>query len=305
MMGVLRNNVLAKILAFIAAIGLWVYVMSEENPIVEVSYTIPVQLEGASDSYVIDGAPENVRVTISGPRNKILHTDPSTLVATINTIDMGVGRHKVPIHFAPAGGLTTVAISPKNVDLTIDEHAVRYVPIEFKPAEKLDEDWKIETVKATPEQVTISGASAIVNRVENAIVYGKIQKSQGIQELKGAIVLYDAKGNIVQGVGMLPQTATITIDAAKVNAKKTVSVEAEISGRPAKGYEIRSVSAEPNSIEVSGSPSVIDELKLVKTEAIPISGATGSVEKKMPLRFEDGVTSTEKEVLVTVIISKG
>ena len=184
MMDFLRSSLLAKILAFIAAVGLWVYVMSEENPLVEVSYTVPVQLEGVADGYVVEGVPDNVKVMISGPRNKILHTDPSSLVATININEMGIGRHKVPIRFSPANGLNVVSITPTMAEISIDEHAVRYIPIEFKPDEKMEKDWMIKGVKASPEKITISGASAIVNRVHTAIVQGKVQKIEGQQELK-------------------------------------------------------------------------------------------------------------------------
>ncbi len=305
MMEFLRSSLLAKILAFIAAVGLWVYVMSEENPLVEVSYTVPVQLEGVADGYVVEGVPDNVKVMISGPRNKILHTDPSSLMATINIEEMGIGRHKVPVRFTPANGLSVVSITPTMVDLSVDEHAVRYIPVEFKPAEKIEKDWMIKEAKATPEKITISGASAIVNRVHSAVVQGKVQKSEGQQEVKGSVALYDAKGNIVQGVSVIPQTATIHVEMAKVEVKRSVSVEAKIEGKPAKGYEIRSVSVEPGTIEVSGVPSIIDELRTIKTEALSINGATASIEKKIPLQLEDGITSSETTVLVTVIISKG
>ena len=46
-----RRNLPVKILALIAAIIMWGYVMNEENPSVTATYTVPVEMVNAPEGY--------------------------------------------------------------------------------------------------------------------------------------------------------------------------------------------------------------------------------------------------------------
>ena len=47
--GIVQHNLPAKIAALIVAVVLWLYVMNDQNPAMEGTYTVPVTIENAPD----------------------------------------------------------------------------------------------------------------------------------------------------------------------------------------------------------------------------------------------------------------
>jgi len=75
---------LPKFLCLMAAFAFWVYVMNEQNPLVENSYTVPVEVRNLDRSLVALNVPQRVKVKISKPmliltdlRTAIIRTHPS------------------------------------------------------------------------------------------------------------------------------------------------------------------------------------------------------------------------------------
>ena len=58
-----RQLACKKILSLLAAIVMWFFIMRDQNPVMEVSYTVPVQVQNLATDYIIEDAPQYVRVT--------------------------------------------------------------------------------------------------------------------------------------------------------------------------------------------------------------------------------------------------
>ena len=67
-----KRNWIAKILSLLAAIVMWFFIMRDQNPVMEVTYTVPVQVQSLASNYIVQNAPPFVRVTLSGPRDTII-----------------------------------------------------------------------------------------------------------------------------------------------------------------------------------------------------------------------------------------
>lgn len=299
-----RNNILAKILSLVAAIGLWVYVMSEQNPIVEVTYTVPVHLENKLTNHVVEGYPDSVKVTLSGPRNRVLQLDPNSLEATINLKGMQVGEHKVKLDFVAPSSFSTVNISPDITNIYIDENAVKYVPISFKPMDKLASDIELNHMQFVPDKVAISGASRLVHAVKSAVITGKVEDRVGQHELKGNITLYDYSDNIVRNLEVIPAHGLVKFDLVKIKEQKMVDLVPQIKGNSARGFVVHNIEVNPKSVQISGAPDALANLHNIQLEPVDINGLKGEIEKTMSLRLPNGVTSNIGEAKVTINIEK-
>ena len=58
----LKHNWGTKLLCLFCAIGMWVYVMKDQNPVIEMTYTVPVQVQNLDQNYLVEGVPSEVRV---------------------------------------------------------------------------------------------------------------------------------------------------------------------------------------------------------------------------------------------------
>ena len=63
----LKRNWPAKLLSLLAAIVMWFFIMRDQNPVMEVTYTVPVQVQNLDSHYIIEDAPDVARIVLSGP----------------------------------------------------------------------------------------------------------------------------------------------------------------------------------------------------------------------------------------------
>ena len=49
----LKRNWPAKLLSLLAAIVMWFFIMRDQNPVMEVTYTVPVQVQNLDSHYII------------------------------------------------------------------------------------------------------------------------------------------------------------------------------------------------------------------------------------------------------------
>lgn len=64
---------------------------------------------------------------------------------------------------------------------------------------------------------------------------------------------------------------------------RSVKVQADVTGTPAQGYELGTISIVPASASVTGARSEVLGLKRVETETVDISGATASIVRRVKL----------------------
>ena len=62
----LKRNWPAKLLSLLAAIVMWFFIMRDQNPVMEVTYTVPVQVQNLNSGYIVEDAPDTVRVVLAG-----------------------------------------------------------------------------------------------------------------------------------------------------------------------------------------------------------------------------------------------
>jgi len=64
------NNLTAKIVALILAAILWLYVMNEQNPPIESSFSLPVEVRNGQTNLVVSDLPDTVRIKLGAGGNK-------------------------------------------------------------------------------------------------------------------------------------------------------------------------------------------------------------------------------------------
>ena len=63
----LYKNIFAKICALLFAVFLWFFVMNEQNPPVESTFTVPLEVSNNLEGYSVDYNIENVKIKVRTP----------------------------------------------------------------------------------------------------------------------------------------------------------------------------------------------------------------------------------------------
>jgi YbbR domain-containing protein len=113
----------------------------------------------------------------------------------------------------------------------------------------------------------------------------------------------DANGQLVEGVTIEQTSVNVSIPVRPVVGLRLVPIQATISGLPAAGYAIASITVTPTLITLTGNSGALDRVASIATEEINISGARGRVELAAGLIFPNGTSAgPQEEEEATVII---
>ena len=86
--------------------------------------------------------------------------------------------------------------------------------------------------------------------------------------------------------------------------EKAVPITVPTVGTVAEGYEVKSTSATPTQLTVTGREEMINSVTEIQTEPIDVSGATETVQGNYNLVLPNGVNSNTTTVRVKVEIQK-
>jgi hypothetical protein len=298
----LKHNWGMKLFCLFCAIGMWVFVMKDQNPVIEMTYTVPVQVQNLDQNYLVEGVPSEVRVHLRGPRNAIFDINPSVLKAYVNMKNARVGQENIAINFTAPTGTFIDSITPENVTVTVDEYMVKELQVQAQPLGTVPNDIAIKDSKVMPTTVTISGPAHLVSRASYAVIRINLDKHRESFTEVGDILPVDSVGNVVEGLTITPKGAQIQYELERIRMEKKVPVQANVVGNVPSGYTVKRVVVEPKELTIVGKESILNGIDGVKTIDIPIHGATGSFTGGYSLVLPEGVTTTTDRVVVKVEI---
>ena len=299
----LKRNWPAKLLSLLAAIVMWFFIMRDQNPVMEVTYTVPVQVQNLNSGYIVEDAPDTVRIVLTGPRDTIISMKSDNLRAYIDASGVKPGQNNVTIGFTPPAGMSLVEIKPDSIIINVDEYAERKVSVETVPIGKFSDDIALKSVTIVPKEVTVSGRKQLVNAVSKVVmkvnVAGQTKNFSAVSNLEA----WDTAGNVLD-VHISPNQGQVQYELNLLRKDKAVSIAIPTVGTVADGYEIKSISTTPVQVTVTGREEMIDSVSEIQTEPIDVSGATASIQGSYNLVLPSGINSKSSTVQVKIEIQK-
>ena len=139
---------LPKIFCLIAACALWVYVMNEQNPMVENTYTVPVEVRNLDRSLVATNVPLKVKAKIRMPRSDMVYMRSDNIKAYVDLSGLTDGDFpNTKIHISVPGDESVISVTPEYFDLNIDTYAVKTLPAVIEVFGTPDANFSVESRK--------------------------------------------------------------------------------------------------------------------------------------------------------------
>ena len=154
--------------------------------------------------------------------------------------------------------------------------------------------------------VRVRGPMSIVNRLALGDVVAVLDLAG---ERPGERRLFDMFADRVRtpfGVEVIQVIpATITAALERAGAPRTVPVVPDIEGQPAEGFTVGRISMVPESVEIVGPTSLLDNVVEAITEPVLIEGSTERVQSLVTIGVSDRVlrlqTPSSAEVTVEIV----
>ena len=313
----LTNNIGLKIAAFFFAVLLWIIVVNVDDPSQSKTFTTNVQL--VNEDVLIDqgkyyNIPENgntvsFRVTAKRSIMERLSASDFTATADFNNLENDL---RIPVEISANRYASSVGISSnqKYIYLEIGEEMEQKFVISGETSGNPADGFAVGEISVKPNVITISGPAELVAQVDHVEAVCDISGMD--TEITESVVptILNSSGDVLDTTKLTLSETTVKVTVEMLSVK-TVGVEFETSDVLSDGTLIRSVTVDPETISIMGSPEVINGITSIRipSDVIDMSAVTASVETTVDIRtyLPDGVSlaaGTEAQVRISIDVDE-
>ena len=297
----LKNNKINAVIAFVAAVVLWLYVVGQVDPTTTGRITgVPVVFAGEevlaeNELALVDPGNVTVDLTIKGDRSDVrklvANSDRISVVADVSGLTKGT--HEVTLDITVPNAVELQKASIDEITVEIDDLVTKDIAVEVSYDGAFEVSQEAGNVKINPESIAVTGAASTVQSIDHlSATVGVDELTEKTTVLTKSVTPVDANGNPVNHVKLETNEVRVT---ASIIASKTLPLKVETTGTPAAGFEIGEINA-PATVTVSGAPSVLADLTEVKATA-DVTDLEADATVTLVPDLPSGITVTDPETL--------
>ena len=297
-----RDIWIARIACVVLACCLWLYVMSEQNPIMERDFIVGLSQRNLTEGMLVFNMPEKVSVRVRGPRTTLANLAPDSIAAQVDLNKLTVGTHTVVVSASFAKG-EVVEVSPRTVSLFIDVSKEKIVPAVVKTLGKPATDVAVAKQVLIPSEVKIRGAATRLDVVDKIVVPVDVGgRSEDFATASKALVV-GKDGLDMQDITVEPSQITVRTTMTHQVKTAELPVKATYSGALPPAVKLASITTNPQKITVSGPPSIIDMIRELELEPVDLSKMTKSTTVRANVKLPQELKAENSLINVQVNVT--
>jgi YbbR domain-containing protein len=277
-------------------------VLSESASTLEVNIPIDPQGSQPDNTFIVRDIPPVTEVRYVSPSGARAISSTFTATVDLSGVVPGSGPTSVPVVVQSVDDrINVIDFTPDVVTVQLDELKTKTVPVTVDPG-TIPDGLAIGTPTVSPAEVEVSGPASVVANVVAARASPVIQTSGLNIDQSLPLTPIDRLGDAVSPVNVEPDSARVNILVFEDLRSRSVVVNPIVTGTPAAGFEIATITVDPPSVTVQGDAERLAALESIDTEQVSVSGASTTVEMTVELDPPDGVTpllATTVDVTVT------
>lgn len=293
-----KKNTLIFISLFLALI---VFIMVDNKSIVlsqtsaEVIYDQPITYIYNKESYVVEGLPESVDITLIGRSSDLyLAKQISTHDVTIDLSDLKPGTHRVSLRYKQSLSSIDYKLDPSVATVIIypKKSMSKEVTVDILNEDKLDDKLTIQNIETNQDEVIVKGAEHVLDKVATVRALLDVDNfantSEGNVEVKDIpLRAYDEEGNIVD-VEIVPSKLSANVEIASPH--KEVAVRIVPKGDVVFGKALASINSDITKVTIYGNEELLDTITYIPVE-IDVDGLDEDKEYSETIKKPNGIRS--------------
>lgn len=285
----LLNNIGMKLISVLAAIIIWLIIVTVNDPYGTMKITLQVQelnaenLESLNKTYeVVSGS--TATATIRARASVLANLNSDDFIATADLSRMS-DTGAVWVDITAKEGVRNVEIIPdNNVYQVVTEDLVeKQFPVIVKTEGQVANGYYLGELRATPNIVNIRGSETSISNIKEVVVvidvsgYSSNINSEGLTP-----VLYNFNDEEMDTSRITMDVSTVDVSISMLRTK-TIPVNLKFTGAPAPGYMIISQDSPETAITIAGIKADLDEINELNME-YNIDGASENIEQTVLFR---------------------
>ncbi len=184
--------------------------------------------------------------------------------------------------------VTILGFDPPLITVKLDPLISKQVPIQVDHGD-VPPGLELRDPVLSVSTALISGPESVVRLVTGAQARVVVQPSGIDVDQTVDLVAVDVRGEVQSPVDIEPSSVHVKIVVGSGLQNKTVPVNPIVTGTPAPGFEVASVTVTPSVVSIAGNADALAALAAADTDPISISGASANLTRSVPLALPDGV----------------
>lgn len=301
----LKSKRFNVILALVAAIVLWGYVLGEINPTsstvvrnVPVTFLNEEALE-AEGLTILSVSSETVNVTISGQRTAITRAEAGDFTITADVEALKMGENTVRLNVTGPRGVEIERTNIEKLTIVVDKKVSEEKPVDTLVIGEVSDDKEVSIEEIEKETVNVSGPESLVDNVEKMVAYINAEDIESKTKTIGAeMIAVDKDGSKVEGVTVEGGTKNnITVIML---GKKTVKLDVPVSGLETDGVEREAKI--PETVVIKGSEEALADVSAIKCRELDLKNVNESITLSLTPILPEGIELSEESKNLTAQI---
>jgi YbbR domain-containing protein len=243
---------------------------------------------------------DTVLLTVPDPVTLIRYFAPtgvpvtsSSFEATVSLADVdaeaGVVNVRVEVT-SPDTRIRVLGYEPQFESVQLDPLDQKSVPVEVERG-AVPAGLDLGDTVVDPIVVTVSGPQSNVRQVVAVRADVLIQPSGIDVDQDVQLVPIDGLGNAIRTIDVTPSTARVTIPVFSDRQTRSLPVNPILTGTPAAGFEIASVTVDPQVVLVEGDADQLAELVSADTTPMGMTGVSADITVEAQLALPTGIVA--------------
>jgi len=280
-----------KMLSIVLAALLWLVVINSQDPLETKSFEdIPVTIINEAALAARDKIPEivegdTISVVVEARRSVCEKLTRADIVAVADFEKISV-TDAVPIDVSINGYSERDAEIVRGMNqvmkLRLEDSITKDFRVKISTTGQAKDGYVIGDMVASPNMLSLTGSSTQISKIKEVVLMVDVESATRDFQAKGVPVIYDMNGDVVNSskVTMSASEVQVTIPVLKT---KTVRILVTTVGEPAPGYEVGSISYQPDMVTVAGTLGELVLLGSTLKAQCDITDQSGVVEENIDI----------------------
>ncbi len=285
------HNLGLKLMSVGLAALLWLVVINSQDPLETRTFEdIPVTIINEAALAAKDKIPEvvegdTITIVVEARRSICEKLAKADMIAVADFEKISV-TDAVPIDVSVRGyseqevqiirGLNQV------MKLRLEDSITKDFRVKISTTGHTKEGYVIGDMVASPNMISLTGSSTQISKIKEVVLMVDVDNISKDSQAQGVPVIYDMNGEVVNSakVVMSASEVAVTIPVLKT---KPVRIIVSAAGEPADGYEVDTISYQPDMVTVAGTPSDLVLLGSTLKAFCDVTGQSGTVEENIDI----------------------
>lgn len=310
----MKNKIVTFLLALLFACGLWLFVVTVEQPESEATYyDIPVVYQNedvlAERGLMIVSERPTVTLKLKSTRTNLRNLNEANiniLVNLANIRDAKVYSLNYSLSYpgtVPNGEISVVSASTEQISLKVERRITKQVEVVPVYTGSVPEGMIAhkEEIELDYEYIEVSGPESVMQNVAQAVI--QVDLEDQTQTIAGEYIytLCDEAGEPVDSALLTTNVEVVNL-MLKIQQVKEIELRVKVIAGGGATEQTSTITIDPQTILVSGPEALLADLEYLEIGTIDLSTMVQAETRTFPILLPEGITNETGMTAATVSV---